>query len=91
MFWGSLTHFAAQVTQGCVAALNTDTEMQDYGRIIDGPADPAWRSIFKAIPLICFSFFCHATFPMVYDSLKDTSLARMDRVSAATMLMCFVM
>eukprot|EP01047_Picozoa_sp_COSAG01_P056678 COSAG01_NODE_6455_length_3657_cov_2.617416_5_plen_49_part_00 len=28
-----------------MAALNTDTEMQDYGRIIDGPADPAWRSM----------------------------------------------
>ena len=61
---------------GCVAGLNTDTEEQDYGKVAQFDSSPL--DIFIAIPMICFSFFCHATFPLIYDSLENKSLRNME-------------
>lgn len=72
----------------CVVALGTDTEEQAYGTIKFAVFGP---QIFTAIPLICFSFFCHATFPMIFDSLKGRSVSKMAVVSTSTMLLCLVL
>ena len=72
----------------CVAAKGTDSEEEDYGEIammVEG------ATVFTTIPLICFSFFCHATFALVYDSLEVRTLRQMDRVSAATMGLCLLL
>jgi amino acid permease len=71
----------------CVAAFGTDTEEEDYGHVNQVVEK---SSIFTAIPLICFSFFCHATFALVYDSLDDSSrsLRAIDCISATTMVLC---
>ena len=85
---GPAGNAAPLVSDGrCVAAQGTDTEEEGYGHIAEVVES---SSVFTAIPLICFSFFCHATFALVYDSLDEPSrsLRTMDRISAATMALC---
>ena len=43
-----------------------------------------------AIPLICFSYQCHVTFPLVYASMKGKSLPRMKVVNLVCMVGCLM-
>jgi hypothetical protein len=62
MAWSG-AEVASNVKIGCVVGLATDTEEQRYNKVNEVVQSPL--DIFTAIPMICFSFFCHATFPMV--------------------------
>lgn len=43
-----------------------------------------------AIPLICFSYQCHVTFPLVYASMKGKSMSKMRIVNIVCIVGCML-
>lgn len=49
---------------------------------------PADHTVLNALPIVCFAFLCHMNAFPIYAELEGRSLARMRRVSRASMAVC---